>query len=109
MKNFWSKWFISASSGIFGKLIFILILLAAGIVGSKYLLPEESAITKTVSSLITFLVITITIQFFVHINTFKEWAQERRQNEIKKLELEKEILELKIQQEHQQSPPDNQE
>ena len=109
MKNFWSKWFISASSGLFGKAIFVIVLLTAGIVGSAYLLPEESAITKSISALVTFLVVTGSMQFFFHLNTFKEWAQERRQDEIRKLELEKEILELEIQRDNQQSPPDNQE
>ena len=109
MKNFGKKWFISASSGLFGKVIFVIVLLAAGIVGTAYLLPEESAITKSISALVTFFVITVTMQFFFNLNTFKEWAQERRQDEIRKLELEKDILELEIQRENQQFPPDNQE
>ena len=91
MKNFGKKWFISASSGLFGKVIFVIVLLAAaGIVGSVYLLPEESAMTRSISFLVSFLVITVTMQFFFNLHTLKEWAQERRQDGIKKLELENE-------------------
>ena len=109
MKNFWSKWFISASSGLFGRLLFLIIILGGGIVGSAYLLPEESAITKTISSIMMFLAVTVTLQFFFNLNTFKAWAQERRQDEIRKLELKKEIIELEIQRDNQQSPSDQEE
>ena len=113
MKSFWSKWTISASSGLFGKLLFLIIVLCGGIVGSAYLLPEESAITKAMSTLVSFFVITVTMQFFFNLHTFKEWSREIRADRIKEQELRNEELKLKIElekhQKKRQFAPDNEE
>ena len=37
MKNFGKRWVISASSGILGKIVLVLLCLGAGIVGGQYI------------------------------------------------------------------------
>ena len=44
-----------------------------------------------------------------NLHTFKEWAPEQRQDEIRKLELKKEILELENQRDNKQYPPNEEE
>ena len=111
MKNFRKKWFISASSGLFGRLLFLIIILGGGIVGSAYLLPEESRITKVIASLIQFVVIYGMMNFFWNIETFKNWWSEGRETKIRELELKNENLklELELQQQKKQPTLDNDE
>ena len=37
MKNFWSKWFVSTSSGILGRMLLVVLCLGAGFVGGQYI------------------------------------------------------------------------
>ena len=110
MKNFWSKWFISASSGIFGKL-FAIVLLGGGIVGSVFLLPEESTIVKSIVSLMPFIVGYGLSSVFINLPLFKEWSREARADRIREKELDNENLKLQLElrEKNQHSPPDNEE
>ena len=60
MKNFWSKWFISASSGFFGKFVLALTLLIAGTLGTVYLLPKDNVVTTAIAGVIPTITIIIT-------------------------------------------------
>lgn len=118
MKNFWSKWFISASSGIFSKLIFITVLLGGGIVGSMYLLPEESELTKKLVSLTPFFVGYIASSLPMYLGIIRSWRREAKEDNFRELELKNENLqlenqklklELELRQQEQQSPPNQEE
>ena len=118
MKNFWSKWFISASSGIFSKLIFIIVLLGGGILGSIYLLPKESELTKKLVSLTPFFVGYIASSLPMYLGIIRSWRREAKEDNFRALELKNENLqlensklklELELRQQEQQSPPDQEE
>lgn len=111
MRKFWKEWVISASSGLFSRPLFALILLGGGIMGSAYLLPEESAITKSIVSILPFIVAYSLSSFVMNLPLFKEWSREARAEKIKELELKNENLKLEIelQKQKQLPPPDDDE
>ena len=111
MRKFWSKWFISASSGLFGRLIFFVILLSGGIVGSAYLLPKENAIIKTITGTLPFVIGVCLAYLPQFLELSKEWEREARADRIKELELKNENLklELELQRQKGESTPDNEE
>ena len=100
---------ISATNGLFGKLLLVLIGAGGGFTVSKVVTSDNTQGTITILMTFNFAVVCSMIGFFRNLNIFKEWAREQRQDEIKKLELEKEILELEIQRDNQQSSQDDKE
>lgn len=98
---------ISATNGLFGKLLLVLIGAGGGFTVSKIVTSDNTQATTMILITFNFAVVCPMIGFFRNLDTFKEWAQEQRQDEIRKLELEKEILELEIQQDNQQSSQDD--
>ena len=124
MKNFWSKWTISASSGLFGKVVLVVaVSIGAGYAGTKIIgMPEDSPVAQAIARLIPFYIPFVTSVFFMNLSLILNWLSERRESKIKEseskneelrlqnegLKLQKEILELEIQRENQQSYPDNQ-
>ena len=109
MKNFGKKWFISASSGILGKILLVAFGLCVGFAGSKVVTFDNAYVTTVIFGTLNFAVVFSMVAFIRNLDTFKEWAQERRQDEIRKLELEKEIIELEIQRDNQQSTANDKE
>ena len=111
MKNFKEKWFISASSGLFGRVVFFVFLLGGGIVGSVYLLPKENTIIKTITGTLPFVIGACLAYLPSFLDLLKEWAQEARNDRIRALELKNENLklELELKQQEYQSPSDNDE
>ena len=118
MENFWSKWFISASSGIFSKLLFIIVLLGGGIVGSMYLLPEQNALTKKLVSLTPFFVGYIASSLPMYLGIIRNWRREAKEDNFRELELKNDNLklenenlklQLELRGQEQQSTPDNEE
>ena len=116
MRNFGKKWFISASSGILGKILLVAFGLGVGIAGSKFIsLPADNNLVKGILVGI-FIIIIIpvflgSIVIAADFESFLEWLSIRRKQEHEKLELENENLKLKLElrRQEQQSPPDNQE
>ena len=100
---------ISATNGLFGRLFLVLIGAGGALTVSKIVTSNNAFATGIILATLNFAVVFSMVAFIRNLDTFKEWAQERRQDEIRKLELEKEILKLEIQQKSQQSTPDNQE
>ena len=111
MKNFKEKWFINASIGLFGRVVFYIFLLGGGIVGSVYLLPKENTIIKTITGTLPFVIGVCLAHLPSFLNSLKEWAQDARNDRIKELELKNENLklELELKQQEYQSQSDNDE
>ena len=100
---------ISATNGLFGRLLLVLIGVGGGITATKVVTSNNPAVTGTIMGILPVVIGFSMAAFFRNLDVFKEWAREQRQDEIRKLELEKEILELELHRENQQSPSDNQE
>ena len=94
MKNFTKKWFISASSGIFGKLTFMITLLAGGVVGSTFFVPQESELTKKLVDLTPFLVSYIVSGLPMYLNMIRSWRREGKEDNFRELALKNENLQL---------------
>ena len=94
MKNYGKKWFISASSGLFGKFVLAFVLLIAGTLGTVYLLPKDSILVKAMAYIIPTITMILSIGFFRNLNVFREWSSEARADKIKEQELENEKLQL---------------
>ena len=121
MKNFGKKWFISASSGILGKILLVAFGLGVGFVGSQFIsVPIDSDIIKGAGIVVGFVVIWFAIfspMFFPMILEFFAYRRESENEQIKlkneNLQLENENLKLKLEleqhQRNQQSTPDNEE
>ena len=109
--GFWKKMVISATSGLFGKIVLVVaVSLGIGFASTKFIaLPEDSVIAKDLMRLLRFVVGVGLGILAVSLPMILRWLSERRQDRIRELELKKEILELEIQKENQQSPLDNQE
>ena len=110
MKNFWSKWVISASSGILGKIVLVLLCLGAGVVGGKFIsVPIDKDIIIGAGFFIGIIAL-----FFAFLSPYilamiLEWSAHRRESENEKRQLENENLKLKLELQEKQSQPDNDE
>ena len=100
---------VSANSGLFGRLLLVLIGAGGGFTIGKVLTVGSSTTTAPLLVTFNFAVVCSMIGFFRNLSVFKEWSRDRRQDEIRKLELKKEILELEMQRNNQQSTPNNEE
>ena len=107
--NFLKELLISATNGLFGRLLLVLIGVGGGFTVSKAITSNNSFATGIILAILNFVIVYSIVGFFRNLDVFKEWSQEQRQNEIRKLELEKEILELEIQRDNQQSSQDDKE
>ena len=99
MKNFKKKWLISASSGIFGKILPIIFGIGIGIVGKQFFsVSIDSDITKGVMGIAAFVIALVAIFFTVLICVefplILEWFAYRRESENEKIQLENENLQL---------------
>ena len=108
MKNFGKKWFISASSGILGRILLVVLCLGAGFVGGQYLsVPIDKDIIVGVGFVIGFVVILFTLLIYAEFPLILEWFTHKRASENEKIQLENENLRLKLElqrQEHQSKP-----
>ena len=110
MKNFGKKWFISASSGILGRILLVVLCLGAGFVGGQYIsVPIDKDIIVGAGFVVGFVVILFTITICVEFPQILEWFTYRRESENEKLQLENENLKLKLELQEKQSQPDNDE
>ena len=97
MKNFKKKWFISASSGIFGKILLVFLGLGAGYVGSTFIsLPIDKDILKGIGFIVGMVVFIFSFGAFIYFLDFLEWLAHRRESENERLQLENENLKLKL-------------
>ncbi len=112
MKNFWSKWFVSASSGILGRMLLVVLCLGAGFVGGQYIsIPIDKEIITGAGLFIGIIALFITAFFPIWLPMILEWSIMKKDFKIKSQELENENLKLKLklQQQEQQSLPDQDE
>ncbi len=101
---------VSATSGLFGRLLLVLIGAGGGFtIGKVFTVASSNVMPGALFFTFNFAVVCSMIGFFRNLSMFKEWSQDRRQDEIRKLELEKEILELEMQRDNQQSTLNNEE
>ena len=105
--QFWKELLISATSGLFGRLL-LMIGAAGGLtIGAVVISGSNTTTSFTLPMTFNFVVVCSMMGFFRNLHVFKEWSQEHRQDEIRKLELEREILQLEIQRDNQQSTPND--
>ena len=108
MKNFKKKWFISASSGILGRILLVVFCLGAGVVGGQYIsVPIDKEIIIGAGAVAGIVVILLTIMIIAELPLILEWLAHRRESENERLQLENENLKLKLELQEKQSQPDN--
>lgn len=112
MKNFGKKWFISASSGILGRILLVVLCLGAGFVGGQYIsVPIDKDIIVGAGVVIGFVVVLFAFLSPYFLSMILEWSIHKGNSKIESQKLENENLKLKLElqrQEHQ-SPPDQEE
>jgi len=112
MKNFGRKWFISASSGILGKTLLVILCLGAGFVGGQYIsVPIDKDIIVGAGLVIGFVVILFAFLSPYFLAMILEWSIHKGNSKIESQKLENENLKLKLelQRQEQQSLPDHKE
>ena len=97
MKNFKKKWFISASSGMLGKILLVVFGLSAGFVGGQFIsVPIDKDIIAGAGVVIGIVVILFAIVISASFPLILEWLADRRESENERLQLENENLKLKL-------------
>ena len=110
MKKFWTKWVISASSGIFGKIALVLFCLVAGVVGGQYIsVPIDKDIIAGAGFVIGIIALFLTFLSPYLLAMILGWLADKRESENEKLQLENENLKLKLELQEKQSQRDNDE
>ena len=110
MQKFWRKWVISASSGIFGKIVLVLLCLVAGAVGGQYIsVPIDKDIIAGAGLVIGLIALLFTWLICMEFPLILEWFAHKRESENEKLQLENENLKLKLELQEKQSQRDNDE
>ena len=115
MKDFKKKWFISASSGILGKTLLVVLCLGAGFVGGQYISVPidkdiiDKDIIKGVGFIVGMVVFIFAVGGFFYFPLILEWFADKRESENEKLQLENENLKLKLELQEKQSQRDNDE
>lgn len=95
MKNFGKKWFISASSGILGRILLVVLCLGAGFVGGQYIsVPIDKDIIVGVGIIIGVVAILFTVTICVEFPQILEWFAYRRESEKEESKLKNENLQL---------------
>ena len=115
MKNFGKKWFISASSGILGRILLVVLCLGAGFIGGQYIsAPIDSEIIKGAGIVVGIVVILFALTCTFAFPLILQWIADMRISNIEaqkleheKLQLENENLKLKLELQEKQSQPDN--
>ena len=104
MKNFWAKWFVSASSGILGRILLVVLCLGAGFIGGQYIsVPIDKEIIIGAGFFIGIIALLLTFLFPYLLAMILEWSIMKKESEIRSKELENENLKLKIELQEQQS------
>ena len=116
MRKFWSEWFISASSGLFGRILILIVGMSAIYFGSKYVaLPIDNVVIKEFIDLIHTIVLAVYGILLFKMPDILNWLSEKRKGRIKEQELRNENLklenenlklQLELRQQEQQSLPD---
>ena len=110
MKNFGKRWVISASSGILGKIVLVLLCLGAGIVGGQYIsVPIDKDIIIGAGVFIGIIALLFTVMICAELPMILQWFAYRRESDNEKRQLENENLKLKLELQEKQSLPDNDE
>ena len=110
MKNFGKKWVISASSGILGKIVLVLLCLGAGVIGGQYIsVPIDKDIIIGAGVFIGVIALFFTFMIFIELPLILQWFAYRRESENEKLQLENENLKLKLELQEKLSQRDNDE
>ena len=117
MRNFGKKWFISASSGILGRILLVGFGLGAGIVGSQLIsVPIDSSIIKGAGVVVGIIALLFAVMICAELPMILQWFASRRESdnenlqlENENLQLENENLNLKLKLQEKQSQPDNDE
>ena len=105
MKNFWSKWFVSASSGILGRVLLIVLCLVTGFVGSQYIsVPIDKEIITGAGFLIVFIIVLLAFFSPLLLPMILEWSIMKKNLNFKSQELENENLKLKLKLQQQEKP-----
>ena len=108
MKDFRKKWFISASSGIFGKILLVFLGLGAGYVGRTFIsLPIDKDILKGVGFSVAMVIVILAFGGILYFPLILEWLAHRRDSGNERLQLENENLKLKLELQEKQSERDN--
>ena len=110
MKNFWRKWIISASSGIFSRILILIVGVGAVYVGSKYItLPTDNVVIKEFIGLMRTIVLAVYSILLFKLPDILNWSNEKGKDKVKEKELENENLKLKLELQEKQSQRDNDE
>ena len=97
MKNFKKKWFISASSGILGRILLVVFCLGAGVVGGQFIsVPIDKDIIIGAGFFIGFIALFLAFLSPYILGMILEWLADKRESENKRLQLENENLKLKL-------------
>ena len=95
MKNFKEKWWISASSGILGKILFVVFGVGVGAIGTKIIsVPIDNTIIGAIIFIIGIVIFFLTVGILIYFPDILEWFAYRRQSEIEEIELKNESLKL---------------
>lgn len=119
MSGFWKKMWISAVSGLLGKIIIAICALGISIAGIKVIgiqfdLTKDNYLLRSFVNLSFIAVPFFGIQIFTHLDTILNWLNKRKDTDLKikessirELELKKEILELERKQQNSGSSVGN--
>ena len=77
---------ISATNGLFGRLLLVLIGAGGALTVSKAVTSNNAFATGVLLAILNFVIVWSLVGFFENLNGLKEWAREQRQDELKKLE-----------------------
>ena len=95
MTGFWKKLIISASNGCFGKIFIFIPIGIIGFVGIKFIIPNDDSWTKLIMPIYV-IILFFMGYFFGHLHTIVNWWNQNKADNIKALQLKKDILELEI-------------
>ena len=110
MRNFRKKWFISASSGILGRILLVVFGLSVGFFGRQFIsVPIDKDIIKGVGFIVGTVVFIFAFGGVLYFPLILEWFAYRRESDNEKRQLENENLKLKLELQEKQSQPDNDE
>lgn len=108
MRNFGKKWFISASSGIFGRILLVVLCLGAGFVGGQYIsVPIDKDIIIGAGVFIGMITLFFPFLSPYILAMILEWLADKRKSENENLQLENENLKLKLELQEKQAQRDS--
>ena len=99
MENFGKNWFISASSGILGKILLVVFCFGAGVVGGQFIsVPIDKYILKDVVFIVSMVIAILAFGGILYVPLILEWLARRRESENENLKLKLELQRLKVKQ-----------